>query len=222
MKILVLYATSEGQTLKIAEYLAECLRQRGHAVVLADVTSGAKSLDLSAFDAAILASRVHAGRHHRAIVSFVRRYLRLLAAMDTAFVSVSMSAAHRRDEDGARLAQYRTEFVRATGWDPGEYHDVAGARLYTRHNRLTRWVLAIIDHNQFDPNKDHEFTDWLDLRSFIDGWVSRLESETCSGSHSAECLTHGPRAARQAGRSRCQPASGTVMPGRAIARPGIG
>ena len=95
MNILVLYGTSEGQTRKIAEYSAECLRGRQHDIVLADVAADSSQLDLSAFDAAIVASRVHAGRHHRAIIAFARRHHQLLAAMDTALLSVSMSAAHQ-------------------------------------------------------------------------------------------------------------------------------
>lgn len=177
MKLLALYATSEGQTRKIAEYAAGRLRRRDHDVLLADAATEAGRLDLSAFDAAILASRVRAGRHHRAIISFVRHNRPLLTAMDTAFLSVSMSAAHRRAEDSAQLSQYRKDFIRRTGWEPRAYHDVAGARLYARHNRLTRWVLGLVDHHQFDTSKDHEFTDWLDLRTFVDAWARRLEGD---------------------------------------------
>lgn len=54
---------------------------------------------------------------------------------------------------------------------------VAGARLYARHNRLTRWVWGLVDHHQFDTSKDHEFTDWRDLRTFVDAWARRLEGD---------------------------------------------
>ena len=178
MKLLVLYATSEGQTRKIAEFAADLLRQRNHAVILADASTEAKQLDLSAFDASILASRIHAGRHHRAMVSFVRRYRHLLAAMNTVFLSVSLSAARFGEADDTLLARYRADFVRATGWQPGAYHDVAGARLYSRHNRLTRWILGLVDHHRFDTDKDHEFTDWAELRVFLDRWADHLESDT--------------------------------------------
>jgi menaquinone-dependent protoporphyrinogen oxidase len=174
MKILVLYATSEGQTRKIAEYAAECLRGRQHDVTLADAAANLSQLDLHAFGATILASRVHAGRHHRAIIAFAKQHDKLLRAMETAFLSVSMSAAHHSAQDSEKLAQYRAGFVKAVGWEPGRYHDVAGARLYARHNRLTRWILGMVDRHQFDTSKDHEFTDWLDLRTFIDDWASGL------------------------------------------------
>jgi menaquinone-dependent protoporphyrinogen oxidase len=177
MNILVLYATSDGQTRKIAEYAADCLRRRDHDVVLADATTEARLLDPSPFDAAILASRVHAGRHHRAIVSFARRHNRLLAAIDTAFLSVSMTAASQTNQDRRKLTQYRAAFVAETKWQPDSFHNVAGARLYTRHNRLSRWILGLVDHRRYDTSKDHEFTDWLDLRTFVDSWANQIETD---------------------------------------------
>jgi menaquinone-dependent protoporphyrinogen oxidase len=171
MDILIVYGTSEGQTRKVAGYAAEGLRRSDHNVIVADATGAISDLDLSLYDAVILASRVHAGRHHPAIVWFARHYRRELAHMETAFLAVSMSAARHVDGDDKRLTQYQVRLIGTIGWSPQIYHDVAGARMYTQHNRLSRWLLGWVDKWRYDTSKDHEFTDWHELGTFIERWA---------------------------------------------------
>ena len=185
MDVLVLYASSEGQTLKVAEKATTVLRSRGHDVEAVDaVANGA--VRLSDFDAVILASRVHAGRHHPAIVSFARTNRMELEEMLNAFLSVSMSAAMHTPKDQQQLEQYRHHFVQATGWLPQRYVDVAGARLYTRHNRFTRWILGMVDGHRYDTSKDHEFTDWGKLVAFLNEWIGNAEAQYGAGFSGAQ------------------------------------
>jgi menaquinone-dependent protoporphyrinogen oxidase len=61
--ILVAYATTEGHTRKVAEFIAERLRIRGHRVDLVDV-AGATALDVTAaYQAAFIGGSVHQHRH---------------------------------------------------------------------------------------------------------------------------------------------------------------
>ena len=63
--IVVLYATHEGQTQRIAEHIAASVRAHG---LLADVVNGAhipESFSLDAYSAAIVAASVHGGRHEK-------------------------------------------------------------------------------------------------------------------------------------------------------------
>jgi menaquinone-dependent protoporphyrinogen oxidase len=177
MNILVVYGTSEGQTRKVGEHVAERLRRAGHDVLLADAAALPADLDLSTFAAVVLAARVHTGRHHRAVIRFIRRHRLALEAMRTLFLSVSMSAARRAPGDAERLAQCRAGLGRATRWVPGQYHEVAGARLYTRHNWLSRWILGRVDQGRYDTGKDHEFTDWPALERVIDTWAIDADSD---------------------------------------------
>ena len=52
--ILVAYATTEGQTRKMAEFVAERLRIRGHRVDLVDTATTATEAVVSVYQAAIL------------------------------------------------------------------------------------------------------------------------------------------------------------------------
>ena len=55
-KILIAYSTSEGQTLKIAEHVAELLRGRDSIVDVADVASLKHAAHLQEYDAVMLAA----------------------------------------------------------------------------------------------------------------------------------------------------------------------
>jgi menaquinone-dependent protoporphyrinogen oxidase len=168
MNILLAYGTTEGHTLKISNFAAECLTQLGHSVIVSEANRA--PTDLAGFNAIILAARVHAGRHHRAVIDFASTHREALRSKPSAFLSVSMSAALLSPGDSERLADYRSSLTKRTGWAPASYHDVAGARLYTRHNLIARWILGVVDRGRFDTSHDHEFTDWEDLRAFLRDW----------------------------------------------------
>jgi menaquinone-dependent protoporphyrinogen oxidase len=71
--ILVLYATHEGQTQRIAVHMAASIRAHG---LLANVVNAAYILDgfsLDSYSAAIVAASVHGGRHEKEIVRFPKR-----------------------------------------------------------------------------------------------------------------------------------------------------
>lgn len=170
MRILILYGTSEGQTRRIAGFVAERLVRHGHAVTSIDVLHLPPALSLDNFDAAIIAARVHAGLFQRRIAAFVTANREALRAMPNAFLSVSMSAANLRPGDLDRAKGYAEGFVRQTGWAPREIVHVAGARLYTHHNALGRWILGVVDRHRFDTTRDHVWTDWPALERFADAF----------------------------------------------------
>jgi menaquinone-dependent protoporphyrinogen oxidase len=172
MNILVLYGTSEGQTRKIAVFLADQLKARGLQVTLRNITDNANAIQLSSFDGAIIAARVHAGTYQRDVTSFVARNSHALADMPAAFLSVSMSAAALRPGDMERAEDYVDNFVRRTGWTPNRIVQVAGARLYTRHNAIGRWILGLVDRHMLDTHRDYEWTDWEQLKRFAEEFVT--------------------------------------------------
>jgi menaquinone-dependent protoporphyrinogen oxidase len=72
----VFYATREGQTQRIAEYVAASLRNRGLDAQTQNVGEHKADLDLDRCAAVILAASVHAGAHEREMVNFVRQHIR--------------------------------------------------------------------------------------------------------------------------------------------------
>lgn len=171
MRILILYGTSEGHTQKIATFVGDLLARRGHLVTTVDVVHRPTALRVADFDATIIAARVHAGLYQSQLVRLVESNRRTLAAMPNAFLSVSMSAANLQPGDLERAKRYVDSFIRRTGWQPRVVVQVAGARLYTRHSAISRWILGLVDRKAFDTSKDHVWTDWDALGQFADDFA---------------------------------------------------
>jgi menaquinone-dependent protoporphyrinogen oxidase len=176
--ILVLYATREGQTRRIAEHIAESIRAHGRESQLAEVAT-AQEPALTDYGAVILAASVHLGKHEREMVQFVREHRDALQKLPTVFLSTSMAEAaaeqgpeSRRDQAHAEAEQRIEEFFAATGFRTNLYKAVAGALLYTQYNWLVRLVMKQISKSEgvsTDTSRDYEYTDWVDLDRFIDG-----------------------------------------------------
>lgn len=189
--ILIVYATREGHTRRIAEHIAELLLARGLEVELLDARSN-DAVGLAASDhysGAILAASLHMGRHEPEMVRFIEREHRALTQLPTAFLSISMSAAAAQNE--ANPPEYRRKvrkeldkisemLFEKTNWHPARKTLVAGALMYTKYNVLVRWVMKRIARHEggsTDTTRDHVYTDWNTLDHFIEAFVSTLEDK---------------------------------------------
>jgi menaquinone-dependent protoporphyrinogen oxidase len=183
--VLVLYATREGHTRKIAEHIAATLAGRGQAAEIRDARAPGDFFFLRRYSTAILAASVHLGKHEPEMVEFARRHHVELREMQAAFISVSMSQAAAEDvcrspDARARSAtdvrQMIDRFLDDTGWRPRHVKAVAGALLYRRYGLLVRFVMKRIARRSgapTDTSRDHVLTDWKALDRFI-GEVSEV------------------------------------------------
>ena len=78
-KFLVLYASTHGQTEKIASRVGEVLREQGVEVV-AKKADGQVEADPSDFDAVVVGASVHAGHHQREVLDWVKAHAPTLTA----------------------------------------------------------------------------------------------------------------------------------------------
>jgi menaquinone-dependent protoporphyrinogen oxidase len=169
--ILVAYATSEGQTRKVAEFIAERLRIRGHRVDLVDVATPAAQAVSASYQAAFIGGSVHFDRHQGALQHFVKSNREWLNAMPTAFFSVSMAAVHDSAGGAAHAQHCADEFIAHSGLEPLRVRLVAGALKYTRYDFFKRMVERLLHKNlpgAQDAAQDHEYTDWADVEAFVD------------------------------------------------------
>jgi menaquinone-dependent protoporphyrinogen oxidase len=177
----VFYATTEGQTRRIAERLAALLHERGIDSRAIDVQSAeAREIDWGAVRAVAIGASVHGGRHQQAINTFVRANKDALQARPALFFSVSMRAASPSpgEREGAR--QLAQAFVNAAGWHPPHVVAVAGRLAYTKYGWLMRWFISRIAKRgglATDTSQDHEYTDWAQ--------VARLADELAAAVHGA-------------------------------------
>lgn len=175
-RILVAYASSEGQTERIAHRIAEIAGRHGHQMVLADVREPAAGSVTDDFDAALVAGPIHYGRYDRALKKFLRRHQRRLTSAPSAFVSVSLAAGSEAPEDRAELTRLAEGFFARTGWSPDATHHAAGALRDSRLGFFKRILMHWIMRRQgvaLDPSGDTEFTDWAALQAFVEDFLAK-------------------------------------------------
>jgi len=175
--LLVLYGTSEGQTRKIAKFIADTLRDRAHTVDLVAASEVEDSLSADAYDGVIVGASVHSGQHQAAVSTFVTNHRSVLNRRPSAFFSVSLAVL---DEDHHEEAErYVSNFLDETGWAPDEMATVAGALRYTKYGVIKRFIMKQISKSSgrpTDTSRDFEFTDWDQVARFVDRFLQHVES----------------------------------------------
>ncbi len=170
MNFLVVYGTTEGQTRKISKFTAAWLEDAGHNVTVLDSHRRMQDLDISDYDAVILAGSVHQNKHQNSICNFAVAHKVQLNDKPTLLMSVSLSVAF---DDGQKKAQdYVDDFVDYTGFSPDKSLLVAGALRYDEYDFFMEQIVEYVvlkDHEEVSGDK--EFTNWealgIDLDTFI-------------------------------------------------------
>ncbi|HKJ00702.1 MAG TPA: flavodoxin domain-containing protein [bacterium] len=189
-RILIAYATGEGQTARIADTLANQFHELGHAVEVAHLTGRGLVPDPAMHDAVIVAASVHAGRHQKHALRFVRRYLADLRQRSAAFISVSGMAAATKPAGLQQAAEQVETFLRQADWHPAFVETVAGAfrpSLMGRAMRLGMRLMQKLARKDLDRlgwpadlSHDQEFTDWVALRRFGERFATALPTEAAA------------------------------------------
>lgn len=175
--VLVAYATTEGQTRKVAEFIADALKVRGVEVELVDVATQEAALVQPVYAAAVVCGSLHRNRFQPALLHFVKLNRAWLAALPAAFIAVCLTAATKGDEARDDLRECAEAFYRDTGWTPGITHHVAGALRYSQYHFIKRWIMRRIAERHggdTDTSRDHEYTDWDDMTRFIDEFLAAV------------------------------------------------
>ncbi len=173
MRLLILFATTEGQTRKIAHFVAERVEAAGHMAIVVDATEVPADFAIPPVDAAIVAGSVHVGRYQSALAHVVKKNREGLLAIPTLFLSVSLAAAGD-DGDIEDVDACVARFVRESGWTPGRVQHVAGAFRYTEYDFFKRWAMKYIAfrHGQpTDTGRDYELTDWGALEKAVEDFL---------------------------------------------------
>jgi menaquinone-dependent protoporphyrinogen oxidase len=166
-RILVLYATTDGHTAKVASALREALGSGGAGVDVCDASKVDRRPD--DYDAVIVAAPVRGGKYQKSVRRWVRSHSAALNAKPTAFVSICLGVLQRDPQVDQTLKTILHGFLHDTGWQPTATKIVAGALLYTRYSWIIRWVMTRIASKaggDTDTTRDYEYTDWTDLGAF--------------------------------------------------------
>jgi len=172
MEILVIFESVEGQTRKIANFVAEQIRAAGHNVELFNTAERQATVSLEGVDRVVLAAPVHERRHPIGFEVLVSARNEDLQARPTLLISVSLKAAFPKEAEEAQ--EYLTELKMRTKFTPTIELLVAGA---VRSGSYSYYESQILQHvvlggQKVDLSQDvHEFTDWDQLRADVEAFV---------------------------------------------------
>ena len=175
-RILVVFATTDGHTARIARRLGD--RLLAHDAIVDVVDARETHMGPSGYDGVVVAASVHTGAYQPELRAWVRRYAALLNDMPTAFVSVCLGVLQKEPEVQRDVAATVRRFLSQNGWTPTFTRSVAGAVLYTQYGwvkkRLIRYVVSRAN-GPTDMTRDHVFTDWAEVDALADTFASEVE-----------------------------------------------
>jgi len=175
MRILIVYATVEGQTARIAARVGERLRGR-HTVEIVRAVDGARLPEVAGYDALVVGASVHYGHHPAFLAAALGRQRDALAARPSAFFSVSLSAGGPGAKPAA-AERYVSEFLRRIGWQPAQAAAFGGALRYTEYPAWKRFLVGLfvrVAGGDTDRTRDYEYTDWRAVEQFADAFAQSL------------------------------------------------
>jgi menaquinone-dependent protoporphyrinogen oxidase len=166
-RILILYSTTDGHTIKICSRLQQVLERDGHQLALISIDDAAQ-LDLRDFDTIVIGASIRYGKHGKRVLDFVNRHVRLLDSKANAFFSVNI-VARKPDKNQPDTNPYVRKFLRQVAWRPKALAVFAGKLDYPRYRFFDRLIIRFImllTRGPTDPSAVIEFTDWQQVEAF--------------------------------------------------------
>ncbi|QWZ06691.1 hypothetical protein KRR39_14180 [Nocardioides panacis] len=179
-RICIPYATSEGQTARIAAHVADVVRAHGHEADVVDV-KGPRLGGPDGYDGVVVGSSIHLGHHDKHVRDYVRQHRQTLERVPSAFFSVSL-AAHGDEQEAER---YVEAFEQETGWRPATVAMFSGALLYTQYGFLKRRLMKRIAGGKpgglgTDVSRDYVYTEWDAVTRFTEDFLAGLAAGPAS------------------------------------------
>ena len=176
---MIVYATGEGQTRKVAHFIGNSIEHCGIKVDYLDANEPhSKSFPCDNYRGIILGSSLRYRRYAASLGEFIRQHKGELERVPSAFYSVSLG-----DVKGWRfgVTWCIDHFLHRNAWQPRVIGRFGGALRYTKYEN--KWMktgmlfgAAIMGHPT-DTSRDHELTDWNEVVKFTDNFVTIIFAE---------------------------------------------
>jgi menaquinone-dependent protoporphyrinogen oxidase len=173
-KILIAYGTTEGQTAKIAECIADVIRAHDLDADAVDIKESQSTIP-DIYEGVIVGSSIHIGKHDKHVVTFVKDNRDTLERLPSAFFSVSLAAHGDSEEAEGYVEQFESD----TGWRPDKVAHFAGALLYTQYGFVKRHMMKKIAQDKpgnlgTDTSRDYVYTEWDGVKHWAEDYLTHL------------------------------------------------
>ena len=166
-KVLIIYSSTDGQTLKISERLQQQLNDAGDECRLLPM-SDTRDIDWSTVDKVVVGASIRYGHFKKELTELVARHQQELASRPNSFFCVNLTARKPGKDTPAGNA-YMRKFLKTSPWQPQLPEVFAGALLYSRYRLSDRLIIQFImwlTGGVTDPSQDIEYTDWQKVAAY--------------------------------------------------------
>jgi menaquinone-dependent protoporphyrinogen oxidase len=178
MRILIAYASIDGQTGKIAHRIAETLERDGADPLLVNTRKQTDAPWPEECDGMIAGGPLHREHHPHELGKWLMDHRNDYAERPTAFFSVSLSAASDRQQDLDDAQRVMQEFLDEVGMHPDMTATIAGALKYSRYGflkkRIMRNIVKKSGGKELDMSRDYEYTDWEQVEAFAREFLASI------------------------------------------------
>ena len=165
-KLLILYASVDGQTLKIANFLVDEFENKGLDVSIFEVD--AFKDDLQKYGKIVIGCSIRYGVHHKSVIDFINHNKEALEKQKSTFFSVNL-VARKPEKNQADTNPYVIKFFKTITWKPAHVEVFAGKLDYKKYPYFDRIMIQFImwmTKGPTDSNAKIEYTDWKRVKAF--------------------------------------------------------
>ncbi len=168
-KILFLYSSREGQTIKILKHVETELSE--FQCELVDLHQVGE-IDFSVYDRVLIGASIRYGKLNKKLYQFINANLAQLNQHKVAFFCVNLTA--RKEDQGKDTPEgsvYIKKFLKLSPWQPKLIGVFAGALYYPRYSWFDKMMIKLImtlTGGETDTSKEVEYTNWKKVTLFAE------------------------------------------------------
>jgi len=164
-KTLIIYSTTDGQTIKICDKIVK--DSFNNDVRLCSLKDAFRE-DLNNYNKIIIGASIRYGKHNPGVLEFVKSNINILNKVKTAFFSVNV-VARKKEKNTPSTNPYVIKFIKQTNWKPTNIGVFAGKVDYPSYNFFDKYIIRFImwlTKGPTDVSKSYEFTNWNEVEKF--------------------------------------------------------
>jgi len=165
-KIGIIYATVDGQTLKIVKAIKEVLHKKNSNIEIFPIEDFNR--DISKFDTLIIGASIRYGKHSTKIIEFINTNKKQLDSIKTAFFSVNL-VARKPEKNTPGTNPYVVKFFKNIDWKPTLTEVFAGNLDYQKYPFFDRIMIQFImwlTKGSTNTKTKIEYTNWHKVEKF--------------------------------------------------------
>ena len=166
-RIVFIYSTVDGHTLKICKFLAKILGDHGFKADVSQLTPSC-IIDLELYDQIVIGASIRYGKHRPELLKFIMSNLKTIESKNGAFFSVN-AVARKPDKKTTSNNPYVRKFLKTTTWKPKIVGIFGGMINYPIYGPLDKYMIRLIMWITKGPtnlNEAVDFTDWDEVKAF--------------------------------------------------------